>query len=329
MITWSSLESIIYERATLLGHATCVQRVTVTRGCDSLPGKWVLEVARLECTRLSEVEILKKAVELGEKDEREEKRNETGEEKKQARFGSRRPRLPVFKELDGIETLNSDELLKAFADIVDCKHTNCYSLCCNTHVFKGHYALWTSGGIKHSDISPGILTWNPRAKSGVLNGYDLSRMVPHSPNPERTGTIPFLSLDLLRNNLDFRQGSVEPTYKHDCDSLKWAFLYCVEKRSEVCTWPTADMKTSLSIRTLYLNSLRPFQGSLKHATLSQHSQTVFWLLQDPHLAVLNHVRAFIRGTGPEVYVGDTDVELYSALKSSIQRLPVGGPGGTS
>ncbi|KZP30562.1 hypothetical protein FIBSPDRAFT_1038215 [Athelia psychrophila] len=225
------------------------------------------------------------------------------EEKKQARCGPRTPRLLMFKELDGIETLSSGELLKAFADIVDC-----------------HYSLWI-GGIKHCDISPGNLMWDSVEKSGVLNDYDLSRnSVPHSRNLRRTGTIPFLSLDLLEQNLNFRPGGVEPTYNHDCDSLKWVFLYicCVEKSGKICRWLTADMETSLDIRTAYLFSLRPFQGGRKHATLSQHGQTVYWLLQDARLAVLNHDRAFNRGTGPEVYVGDTDFELYSALKSSIQ-----------
>ncbi|KZP30570.1 hypothetical protein FIBSPDRAFT_1038219 [Athelia psychrophila] len=225
------------------------------------------------------------------------------EEKKQARCGPQTPRLLVFKELDRIEILNSEELLKAFGDVVDC-----------------HYALWI-GGIRHCDISPGNLMWDPVEKSGVLNDYDLSRMnrIAHNLNLERTGTIPFLSLDLLENNTNFRQGSVEPIYKHDCDSLKWAFLYCVEKRSEVCTWLTADMKTSFNIRTVYLipRLVRP-PFSSQHEKLAHQSENVYWLLSQAQTAVIIHNSAFCMGQGPKEYVSATDLELYNALKSSIQ-----------
>lgn len=101
------------------------------------------KVAWSESTRLSEVKILKKAVEHDEKGENgylpkllcsKDLEYTTGiirkslgicdesdEEKKQV-SGSRTSRLLAFKELNGIETLNSDEL-KTFADIVGCKHT--------------------------------------------------------------------------------------------------------------------------------------------------------------------------------------------------------------
>ncbi|KZP30561.1 hypothetical protein FIBSPDRAFT_111795 [Athelia psychrophila] len=165
--------------------------------------------------------------------------------------------------------------------------------------------------------------WNSVEKSGVLNDYDLSRMNSgaHSQNLERTGTIPFLSLDLLENTNKFCHGSVEPTYTHDCDSLKWVFLYCIENPSKVHKWLTTDMETSLDIRTAYLFSRRPFQGSRKHETLSRHSQAVRRLLRTAHWAFIQHSEAFDEGTGPEVYVGFTDFELYNALKSSIQRQP--------
>ncbi|KZP30550.1 hypothetical protein FIBSPDRAFT_945904 [Athelia psychrophila] len=322
--------SVIHERATLLGRATRVERVTVTRGGVPVPGKWVLKVAWPESTRVSEVEIINEAVKIGETDENVRGhlpellcwkdlecttaviREALGlseaseEEKTQAHCGPRTPRLLVSKELDGIETLSSDELLKAFRDVVDC-----------------HYGLWI-GGIRHCDISPGNLMWNPVKKSGVLNDYDLSRMksAAHSRNLERTGTIPFLSLDLLENNTNLRKGNIEPIYKHDCDSLKWAFLYCVERRSEVCTWLTTDMKTSFNVRTVYLipRLVRP-PFSSKHAKLSQQGKNVYWLLSQAQTAVINHNQAFCMGQGPKEYVGATDFELYTALKSSIERLP--------
>lgn len=118
----------------------------------------VLKDAWPESTRLSEVKILEEAVEIGEKDEKvrghlpvlfcsralkymttgiksmsgicdenEVEREERGK-KGQPRRGSRTCRLLVFEELHEIETLESDNLLEAFAAIVDCKHPLLFSL---------------------------------------------------------------------------------------------------------------------------------------------------------------------------------------------------------
>jgi hypothetical protein len=67
--------------------------------------------------------------------------------------------------------------------------------------FAGHYALWQAG-VLHRDVSPGNLMWywgEDDTLMGVLNDYDLSSLatLQGPEGNERTGTVPFMALDLL------------------------------------------------------------------------------------------------------------------------------------
>ncbi|KIM38558.1 hypothetical protein M413DRAFT_42752, partial [Hebeloma cylindrosporum] len=88
----------------------------------------------------------------------------------------------------------------------------------------GHYILWKRG-IQHGDISVSNLMH--RNGTGALNDFDLARLAtPHNPYHRgcyRTGTTPFLALDLLAPE---RQGSkVERRYRHDLESFFWVLAW--------------------------------------------------------------------------------------------------------
>jgi transcriptional regulator of met regulon len=60
---------------------------------------------------------------------------------------------------------------------------------------------------------------------GVLNDYDLSSLA-DEPGPrgnERTGTVPFMALDLLTE--EGQRGEVEHLYRHDLESFMWCFAW--------------------------------------------------------------------------------------------------------
>lgn len=60
---------------------------------------------------------------------------------------------------------------------------------------------------------------------GVLNDYDLASLR-SSANPlgnERTGTIPFMAIDLLSKN--GQDGRVEHLYRHDMESFIWVLVW--------------------------------------------------------------------------------------------------------
>ena len=59
---------------------------------------------------------------------------------------------------------------------------------------------------------------------GVLNDYDVASLESDSPLAnERTGTIPFMALDLLENH--GKKGIVKHVYRHDLESFIWVLVW--------------------------------------------------------------------------------------------------------
>ena len=64
---------------------------------------------------------------------------------------------------------------------------------------QGHYHLWV-GGVEHNDISVRNLMYDKlNDDRGILNDYDLAHLRgrPQPSGTERTGTMPFMALDVL------------------------------------------------------------------------------------------------------------------------------------
>jgi Fungal protein kinase len=61
--------------------------------------------------------------------------------------------------------------------------------------------------------------------TGVLNDFDLAHVRGNErpSGTERTGTMPFMALDLLTE--DAWAGKVERLYRHDCESFAWVLLW--------------------------------------------------------------------------------------------------------
>ena len=58
---------------------------------------------------------------------------------------------------------------------------------------------------------------------GVVNDFDLATWVHHSTtNNDRTGTIPFMAIDLLEGGLEDR---IPRLYRHDLESFSWILAY--------------------------------------------------------------------------------------------------------
>jgi Fungal protein kinase len=89
----------------------------------------------------------------------------------------------------------------------------------------GHRFLW-KGGIEHNDISVSNLMYDKANNdAGVLNDFDLAHVRGNRrpSGTERTGTMPFLALDLLTE--DAWAGNVERLYRHECESFAWVLLW--------------------------------------------------------------------------------------------------------
>lgn len=66
--------------------------------------------------------------------------------------------------------------------------------------------------------------FDPVDKCGVLSDYDLTNMawVQRVPGTDRTGTIPFMALDLLTN--DYWDGRLQRYYHHELESFFWTLI---------------------------------------------------------------------------------------------------------
>ena len=78
--------------------------------------------------------------------------------------------------------------------------------------------------------------YDPDTKRGVLNDFDLARLVEGNEGAggkENTGTMPFMALDLL-NDQAFK-GMVPRLYRHDAESFAWCLVYiciCMKKEGD-------------------------------------------------------------------------------------------------
>jgi hypothetical protein len=103
---------------------------------------------------------------------------------------------------------------------------------------------------------------------GVLNDYDLSSLATaQSPlGNERTGTVPFMTLDLLTK--EGQRGEVKHLYRHDLESFMWVlpWVFLRYKDGELLTsgrpfdeWATKDAETVGEKKSFFLENLFKFQ----------------------------------------------------------------------
>ena len=84
------------------------------------------------------------------------------------------------------------------------------------------HALLCGHNIEYDD-SPSLcnIMCNENMKSGILIDYDFSssRRQPRMPGTDRTGTIPFMAVELLTD--EYWNGSIERLYRHELEAFIW------------------------------------------------------------------------------------------------------------
>ena len=90
--------------------------------------------------------------------------------------------------------------------------------------FKGHFALWKNG-VRHRDVSPSNLMYKAEGNNvfGVLNDFDLATVVDGVTGYDRTGTVPFMAIDLLTE--EGLAGKIKHIYAHDAESFIWTLTW--------------------------------------------------------------------------------------------------------
>ncbi|KAI0734064.1 hypothetical protein C8Q72DRAFT_771510 [Fomitopsis betulina] len=136
---------------------------------------------------------------------------------------------------------------------------------------RAHYLLWKGNGnrkVEHTDISDGNYGVDPKTLEIKLRDFDLARVIDSCEaslpqGTERTGTIPYMALDLLTR--EYWEGTVRRLYRHDAEGTVWviaaqAWLYNkngVEVEcSEVDAWFTADYEQCQAEKTDFLNRFK-------------------------------------------------------------------------
>ncbi|KAF8119507.1 hypothetical protein EV363DRAFT_1145673, partial [Boletus edulis] len=110
----------------------------------------------------------------------------------------------IFRKLRPITELSGRDFLHAWWETVKC-----------------HLALWKKQ-VYHRDISPSNLMYQGKIL-GVLNDFDLASIQETATGTERTGTVPFMALALLRE--EALQGNVRHACQHDAESFIWVLIW--------------------------------------------------------------------------------------------------------
>jgi len=115
-----------------------------------------------------------------------------------------------------------------------------------------HRIMWKAG-LEHGDIGLGNIMYRRKGKKikGVLNDWDLAtwrgqeKDEVYGGGQQRTGTIPFAALDLIRSPTPRRR------YQHDLESMGWTLQYhCLDldhpiNRQLINAWLDVDLTVAI------------------------------------------------------------------------------------
>ncbi|GLB44606.1 hypothetical protein LshimejAT787_1702330 [Lyophyllum shimeji] len=144
--------------------------------------------------------------------------------------GHRTTRLVVSQKAQPLTTLAGSQFIKSWLEAAKC-----------------HAFLWKHG-VEHGDPSLWNIMYSVQHRCGVLADYDLSvfRHLPRVLGTDRTGTIPFMALDLLR--AEYWNGKLERKFYHELEAFIWILVFVflryqdgrARKDTLVERWMTAD-----------------------------------------------------------------------------------------
>ncbi|CAL1713359.1 unnamed protein product [Somion occarium] len=161
-------------------------------------------------------------------------------------------RVLLMERLESMMTLQPQLFMSSWLQVVKC-----------------HYFVWECG-VEHSDISEGNVMYRTKKKGniiyGVLNDWDLATLRNKTDHGglERTGTIPFMALDLLTEK--YWKGKIKRLYRHDLESLVWLLPWVslnytsdgYRLNGQVKYWITGNYMACRKEKNDFLNSLSEF-----------------------------------------------------------------------
>ena len=77
--------------------------------------------------------------------------------------------------------------------------------------------------VERGDPSVDNMMYDPESKCGVLTDFDLSLREPRVSGTDRTGTVPFMAIDLLTD--EYWEGTIKRYYHHELESFIWVIVF--------------------------------------------------------------------------------------------------------
>ena len=172
--------------------------------------------------------------------------------------------------------------------------------------------LWRIG-IAHGDISLWNLMYKTNNKYGVLNDFDLSSIMEpgdESPNRqglERTGTLPFMAMQLLID--EGFDGKVSRRYDHELESFSWVLVWvsrCVNGGKEIqapqrlLLWLNNNNETVYMAKLTFIRKKKTISTTSDYKSLGKIADdwVDIWDSRDqldnlPALTIAEHLRALL------------------------------------
>ncbi|KAI6125888.1 hypothetical protein EDD16DRAFT_1474019, partial [Pisolithus croceorrhizus] len=173
--------------------------------------------------------------------------------------GARVLYLIVFRKLQPITKLIETDFLRAWW----------------ATFHEGHLSLWKNG-VYHRDVSPSNLMFKLTSDGkimGVLNDYDLAPVEDGVARTDRTGTVPFMALELL--DPEGPCGQINHAYEYDAESFIWVLTWITLRYDNgtlratgrpLDEWPKASSTTCGRGKSAFLLSAsrRKLQAGIGH-----------------------------------------------------------------
>ncbi|CAL1715800.1 unnamed protein product [Somion occarium] len=193
-------------------------------------------------------------------------------------------------------------------------------------IVRCHFAMWIAG-VKHCDPSEGNMLYREKGNKnhGVLNDWDLSSVEGLSDHKglERTGTVPFMSLELL--NRKFWRGRIRREYRHDLESFIWMLpwaVFCYEdcQRKEppdpVRLWQTGNYEQCREKKVDFTGKMAEF---IEEQRIPPQWMKIWPVVRDLMYRVHEDYHSGVKQRGQGIPQEDnTPVEVYVNLLQFIR-----------
>ncbi len=151
-------------------------------------------------------------------------------------------------------------------------------------ILLGHAFLWKHG-VEHSDPSLWNVMYHPIRKCGVLTDFDLSIIAWRERvlGTDRTGTIPFMALDLLCK--EYWEGKVTRRYHHELEAFIWMLPFVFlgydngkldPKNQFIKDWITSDYLTCMEKKLAFITT----KLAAAHSSVGSAFENYKWLMLD-------------------------------------------------